>query len=121
MGIYSIKDIDIAVNHIYDDTIETSISALIPAGTVIAINSIENSIIQKDVLYRVENGSFNELNLWKFCISGDKIYYTSAGTESSVTVATFNDGVLTASTDVYLAALDNMVVQEYSYKDESTV
>lgn len=120
MGIYSIKDIDVTVDSSETKQIESTDTLVIPAGTKVSVDSPSDGRIRKGVLYRIDSGSFIELSMYKFCIFGNDIYYSLAGS-SNVGHSVFSSGVLTATSDVYLTSIDNNVTQEYSFSDESPV
>lgn len=121
MGIYGIKDLDVSVDNDVAKKIESVNTITIPAGDIINIGMLGENRIQEGTLYRVENGSFNELNLWTFCLTGKTLYYKDNKNASTTTSINDFGGTLTATTDVVLCALDSNVSQEYSFDDESTV
>ena len=104
MGIISVKDIDMSINLDQDEEVESCMTVTIAAGTTLSIDSLDDSRIQKDIVYRIVSGSFNEFSMYKFIIMGDDIYYTTNPDSTKPNEAKMYTGILTAASDVVLYA-----------------
>ena len=110
-----------SINLSHDNIIQNEQIVEISAGTQVDLSSRENNIIHKDILYIVESGSFKEINVKKFIIYGNDMYYTTDADSSSVSQEVFYGGKLTVSSDMTLRMLDGDNHQEFSYKNTEPV
>ena len=115
MGIISVKDIDMSINLDQSEEIESDMSVTIPAGTTLSIDSVSDYRVQKDILYRIVSGAFNEFSMYKFIIMGDDIYYTTNPDSETPNEAKMYTGLLTAATDVVLYAENSSEYQTYKF------
>ena len=125
MGILGIKDIDMSINLSHDNEIVNKQYVELAKDTQIDITG-EDNIIHKDILYVVDKGSFKEINVKKFIICGNQIYYTtdentSNSNQSSVSYMLFYGNVLTVSSDMILRMLDGGNHQEFHYKNTEPI
>ena len=110
-----------SINLSHDNIIQNEQTVEILAGMQVDLSSREDNIIHKDILYIVESGSFKEINVKKFIICGNDMYYTTEVDSSSVSQEVFYGGKLTVSSDMTLRMLDGGNHQEFSYKNTEPV
>ena len=118
MGIIPVRDIDMSVNVTDERTVSDTRTFNIPAGTVIDLSGNDDAVIFRDTLYRIESGSFKEVNVKKFIICGDDMYYTT-GENEEVSRGKFFGGILTVASDMLVTVLDGDAHQKYSYTSSS--